>query len=134
MNVFKKVLLFLMSANFASTYISHGWKKFDADGFWSTAFIERWGYGLYFMYFIGVLEFLGGIGILIPKANKYAAFTLATVMLGAMITRIVFGTSLDDVLWIAFSMITLLYISLEYGMDKELPRLKSKLLVKKQDS
>ncbi|WP_370087104.1 DoxX family protein [Ekhidna sp.] len=118
----KKVLLFLMSAYFANTYITHGWEKFDADGFWSTAFIERWGYGLYFMYFIGVLEFLGGIGILLPKANKYAAFTLAVVMLGAMITRVVFGTSVDDVIWIAFSMVTLLYLSLAYGMGEELER------------
>lgn len=122
MKVFRKVLLFLISAYFANTYIQHGWEKFDAEGFWSTAFIERWGYGLYFMYFIGVLEFLGGIAILIPKANKYGAFILAVVMCGAMITRIVFGTSIDDVIWIAFSMITLLYLSLEYGMDEELPR------------
>ncbi|WP_436516300.1 DoxX family protein [Ekhidna sp. To15] len=120
MNVFKKVLLFLMSANFANTFIQHGWEKFDAEGFWSTAFIERWGYGLYFMYFIGVLEFLGGIAILIPKVNKYGAFVLATVMLGAASTRIIFGTSLDDVIWILFSMVTLLYISFAYGMDKEL--------------
>ncbi|MEO9484539.1 MAG: DoxX family protein [Ekhidna sp.] len=127
MNIFKKILLFLMSANYASTFIQNGWAKFDADGFWSSAFIERWGYGLYFMYFIGVLEFLGGIGILIPKANKYAAFTLATVMLGAMITRIVFGTSMTDVIWIAFTMVTLLYISLVYGMDSEFKRLSDRV-------
>ncbi len=125
--MFKKVLLFLMSANYAHTFIVNGWRKFDADGFWSGAFIERWGYGLYFMYFIGVLEFLGGIGILIPKINKYAAFTLAVVMIGALITRIVFGTSLGDALWIAFSMVTLLYLSLTYGMDKVLIKLREKL-------
>ena len=122
MDLFKRILLFLMSANFANTYIQHGWEKFDADGFWSTAFIERWGYGLYFMYFIGLLEFVGGIAILIPKANKYGAFVLAVVMLGAVITRIVFGTSIDDVVWILFSMVTLLYLSLTYGMDAELKR------------
>ncbi len=122
MAIFKKVLLFLMSANYANTFIPHGWEKFDSEGFWSTAFIEKWGYGLYFMYFIGVLEFLGGIGILIPKANKYAAFTLAVVMLGAVVTRTVFGTSLDDVIWIGFTMVMLLYISIERGMDKELTK------------
>ena len=127
MLLLKRILLFLMSANYAHTFIKNGWRKFDADGFWSGAFIERWGYGLYFMYFIGVLEFLSGIGILIPKVNKYAAFTLATVMLGALITRIVFGTSLDDASWIAVTMSTLLYISLVYGMDDELIRLKEKI-------
>lgn len=118
----KSILLFLMSANYANIFIKNGWAKFDAEGFWSGAFIDRWGYGLYFMYFIGVLEFLGGIGILIPKANKYAAFTLAVVMLGAVITRIVFGTSIDDVIWILFTMVTLLYISLEKGIEAQLKR------------
>lgn len=132
MNVFKKVLLFLISANYAVTFIQNGWAKFDADGFWSSAFIERWGYGLYFMYFIGLVEFLAGIGILIPKANKYSAFLLAVVMLGAMITRIVFGTSMTDVIWIASTMVTLLYVSLVYGMDEELPRLKG--LIKSRES
>ena len=116
----KNILLFLMSANYANIFIKNGWAKFDAEGFWSGAFIERWGYGLYFMYFIGVLEFLGGIGILIPKANKYSAFALAVVMLGAVITRIVFGTSIDDVIWILFTMVTLFYISLEKGIENEL--------------
>ena len=123
----KKVLLFLMSAYYANTFIPHGWEKFDSEGFWSTAFIEKWGYGLYFMYFIGVLEFLGGIGILIPKVNKYAAFTLALVMLGAVVTRIVFGTSLDDVIWIGFTLITLLFISLEYEIEPELRKVIKKL-------
>lgn len=118
----KNILLFLMSANYANIFIKNGWAKFDAEGFWSGAFIDRWGYGLYFMYFIGVLEFLGGIGILIPKANKYAAFTLAVVMLGAVITRIVFGTSIDDVIWILFTMVTLFYISIEKGIEAELKK------------
>lgn len=112
----RNVLLFLISANFAWIFIKNGWAKFDAEGFWSGAFIERWGYGLYFMYFIGLLEFLCGIGILLPKINKFAAFTLAVVMLGAVITRLIFGTSIDDVIWIGSTMVTLLYIALEKGI------------------
>lgn len=124
----KKVLLFLISANFAWIFLKNGWAKFDAEGFWSGAFIERWGYGLYFMYFIGLLEFLGGIGILLPKINKFAAFTLAVVMLGAVITRLVFGTSLDDVIWIGSTMVTLLYIALEKGIGDVFIQVRNKLM------
>ncbi len=72
---------------------------------------------MYFMFFIGFLEFAGGIAILIPRINKYGALTLAVVMLGALVTRLVFGTSLSDVIYIATNMVILLFLSLEYGLD-----------------
>ena len=53
MKTFKQVLLFFIAAYFAAMFIEHGWLKFDPEGFWSGAFIKRWGYGEYFMYFIG---------------------------------------------------------------------------------
>ena len=74
------------------------------------------------MYFIGVCEFLGGITLLIPRFAQYGAFLLALIMLGAMLTRITFGTSVDDVVSIAFNMVTLLYISIERGIEKDLIR------------
>ncbi len=127
MRILKQILLFLMSAGFAITFIPHGWMKFDSGGFWSKAFIEQWGYGLYFMYLIGVLELCGGILILIPRVWQYGALILATVMLGALITRLVFGTSVDDALWIASAMVTLLYITLERGIDKDLEKLMNRM-------
>ncbi len=116
-----------MSANFAYTFIQHGWYKFDPDGFWSGAFIDRWGYGLYFMYFIGVLEFTGGIAILLPGISRYGALTLSVVMLGAVITRLIFGTSIDDVIYIVFSMVTMLYISIERGIGTDFQKLRSRI-------
>ena len=77
-----------------------------------------WGYGIGFMYFIGVCELAGGLILLVPRVTKYGAMLLAIVMLGAFVTRIVFGTSLDDVISIAFNMVMLLYISLEGGIVK----------------
>ncbi len=119
MKLFKQILLYLISANLAYLYIQHGWMKFDPEGFWSTAFIERWGYGKYFMYFIGVLEFGGGIALLIPRAWRYGAAVLAIVMLGALATRLIFGTSIDDVIYIAGNMVLLLYISIVRGIGKD---------------
>jgi len=104
------VLVWLISANLAYMFIQHGWFKFDAEGFWSGAF-ARWGYGIYFMHFIGVLEFGGGIAILIPRTASYGGFTLALVMLGALATRLIHGSSTEDVIGILGFMITALLIA-----------------------
>ena len=122
MKLFKQILLYLISLNLAVLYIQHGWMKFDPEGFWSKAFIERWGYGEFFMYFIGVLEFGGGIALLIPRAWRYGAAILAVVMLGALVTRLIFGTSVDDVVYIAGNMVLLTYIAIVRGFDKDLMR------------
>ena len=66
---------------------------------------------------------MGDITLLIPRFARYGAFLLALIMLGAMLTRITFGTSVDDVVSIAFNMVTLLYISIERGLEKDLIRL-----------
>ena len=60
---------------------------------------------------------------MIPRIARYGALLLAVVMLGAAITRIVFGTSVDDVVSIAFNMVALLYISIERGIDKDIRKL-----------
>lgn len=127
MKKLKPVLLYLISLNFAYMFIYHGWLKFDPEGFWSGAFINRWGYGLYFMYFIGVCEFLGGLSLLIPRTARYGAMLLAIVMFGAAITRIVFGTSIDDVITIVFNMVVMLYIATERGIDQDLKLLKERI-------
>jgi len=51
---------------------------------------------------IGILETLGGFIILIPKVRHFGGIILAIVMIGALITRIINGTGLDDALSIAF--------------------------------
>ena len=122
MKILRQILLYLISVSLAILYIQHGWMKFDADGFWSKSFIEKWGYGEYFMYFIGVLEFGGGIALLIPRAWRYGAFILTIVMLGALFTRVIFGTSIDDVIYIAGNMVLLLFIAIERGIAKDFAR------------
>jgi len=79
------------------------------------------------MYFIGVCEFAGGISLLIPRVAKYGALLLAIVMLGAVITRIVFGTSIDDVITILFNLVWLMYISLERGIEEDINRLRGRI-------
>lgn len=113
MRIIRKILIFLFALNFTISFVKHGYLKFDPDGFWGPAF-ERWGYPVWFLFFIGFLEFAGGIAILIPRIAGYGAITLATVMLGALVTRLIHGTSSGDAIAIAFNMVAMLVLAFEY--------------------
>ena len=103
------ILLWLIVLWMAYRIGSMGYFKLDPEGMWTKAF-NRWGYPVWFRYFIGVLELGGALLILIPKVRHYGGIILFTVMIGALITRIVNGTSVGDALSITFDAIFYLYI------------------------
>jgi uncharacterized membrane protein YphA (DoxX/SURF4 family) len=53
---------------------------------WSERFVQ-WGYPANAHYIVGVLEILGGLGVLIPKWRPAAAATLVVLMIGALGTH-----------------------------------------------
>ena len=55
---------------------------------WTDRFVN-WGYPANTQYVIGVLEILGGLGVLIPKWRPAAAATLVALMIGALGTHAV---------------------------------------------
>ena len=103
-------LLWLISCWFAYRLIVNGLRKFDPEGMWTKAF-ERWGYPVWFRIFIGVLETVGGILLVIPPVRHFGGLILFSVMAGALTTRLIHGTSLDDALSIATYAIVFLYLS-----------------------
>ncbi|MEO9966880.1 MAG: DoxX family protein [Reichenbachiella sp.] len=112
------VLLWLLGAYLAYRLGINGIRKFDPDGMWTKAFI-RWGYPVWFRIFIGVLEVGGGLLVLIPKTRPLGALILAVVMIGALSTRIIFGTSLDDAMAIAFNAIAFLFLASILPHDRQ---------------
>lgn len=110
----RRVLLFLFTLHFTIMFVHHGYLKFDPEGFWAPAF-HRWGYPVWFLFFIGAVEFAGGIAILIPRIATYAALLLATNMLGALVTRLIHGTSFDDAESIVFFMVSMLFLAYEFS-------------------
>ncbi|MEM7118849.1 MAG: DoxX family protein [Chloroflexota bacterium] len=52
---------------------------------------ERYGYPLWFMYAIGVLQVIGSIMIWIPKTRFWGAALFAVIMIGAAFTHISIG-------------------------------------------
>lgn len=57
----------------------------------ATSMFEGWGYAPWFATLIGVLELLGAITLLVPRATRYAVIGLTAIMLGAAYTHLVNG-------------------------------------------
>ncbi|WP_430966463.1 DoxX family protein [Spongiimicrobium sp. 2-473A-2-J] len=110
------IMVWLMSAWFAHSMILNGVRKLDVDGLWTSAF-EDWGYPVWFRIFIGVLEIFGGIVLLIPKLRYIGGFVLCAVMIGALGTRLVFGTGYEDAIYLLFAAISFLFFA-NYGYRK----------------
>jgi len=55
---------------------------------WNERFVH-WGYPASVQYVVGVLEILGGLGLLIAKSRRVAAATLIALMIGALFTHLV---------------------------------------------
>lgn len=52
---------------------------------------EAWGYGGHFAVVIGLLEFMGALGLLLPRTAGWAAMGLSVIMLGAIGTYVAHG-------------------------------------------
>ena len=103
------IFIWIIGLWFAYRLIRMGIPKLIQGEMWTTAF-ERWGYPTWFRVFIGVLEIMGGLLLLIPKVRHFGALILFVIMLGALLTRLYNGTSLDDALSITFNAIIFLYL------------------------
>jgi uncharacterized membrane protein YphA (DoxX/SURF4 family) len=103
------IFIWIIGLWFAYRLIRMGVPKLIQGGMWTNAF-ERWGYPAWFRVFIGVLEIIGGLLLLVPRVRHFGAMILFVIMIGALITRIINGTSLDDALSITFNAIIFLYL------------------------
>ncbi|MGD1844749.1 MAG: DoxX family protein [Salibacteraceae bacterium] len=56
-----------------------------------SAQFAAYGYPIWFMYFIGVAEIAGVIGLFIPKLRILAASGLLVIMVGAFVTHLIAG-------------------------------------------
>lgn len=68
-------------------FLASGGAKLAGLTFEIEAF-ERWGYSLLFMYFIGVVEMLGALGLALKRFSAAAAAGLALMMIGAIGTHV----------------------------------------------
>lgn len=77
----------LVNALLILIFIASGSAKLASLDFELAAF-ERWGYPLWFMYFTGAVEVLGGLGLLLNRFRRLVSLGLVGVMIGAVITHL----------------------------------------------
>lgn len=71
-------------------FLSGGSKLMNMDAA-REMFTQVWGYPLWFMFFIGIVEVTGAILVLIPKVAAYGGALLTIDMIGAVGTHIMAG-------------------------------------------
>jgi uncharacterized membrane protein YphA (DoxX/SURF4 family) len=49
----------------------------------------HWGYAMWFLYLIGAIETVGGLGLLVPRLAVFAVLLLGGTMVGASLTHLV---------------------------------------------
>ena len=82
-------LAWALRVSVALVFIGTGLEKFPAGpGYWVQVF-DTIGLGQWFRYFTGVVETLGGVLFLIPRATTAGAVLLVSSMVGAMIVQAV---------------------------------------------
>ena len=82
----------------------------------------RWGYSIAFMYLVGALEFLGAIGLLIPRISALTSLCLTLLMFGAIGTHLV---HMEWLMLVIASAITLCSFSLSWSKRTEIKTLLS---------
>jgi len=89
----------VIRAGVAAVFVMFGAEKFSSSpgSHWVTLF-ERIGAGVWFRYFTGVVEVLGGVLVLIPSAATAGFALLACTMAGAaIILAFVLGQAGDSI-------------------------------------
>ena len=73
-------------------FVLVGWSKLAGPSAANWALrLSRWGYPPASRYFIGGIEILAGLGLLVPFVRRFAAVALIVVMAGAFVTHLVHG-------------------------------------------
>ncbi|MEM7803003.1 MAG: DoxX family protein [Chloroflexota bacterium] len=74
---------------------SSGITKLTSHPDWVDAFINIYGYPLWFMYVIGVLQVVGSIMLWIPRTRYMAAALFLIIMVGAAYSHVIAGEYLE---------------------------------------
>lgn len=67
----------------AAVFIAHGWAKLqNIDG--TTQFFSSLGFGVFWVYVVALVEFFGGIAMLVGLLSRFAGFLLVINMFTAI--------------------------------------------------
>ncbi len=93
----KNIVIWIIQILLAAAFIMVGLGKLAGRGEWVNLFSD-WGYPQYFYLFIGAVEAICGILMLIPKTVGYSVVVLIIVMIGAALTHLLNNESLGQII------------------------------------
>ena len=105
--VLRRLALWGPTVLVAAFFVFVGIPKFLAEGPWGRMF-QDWGYPAGSHLFIGGLEVLGGLLLLVPRTTRYAACLLAIIMVGAAVTHVLHGPAFSVAFTLGLAAIMLL--------------------------
>lgn len=86
----KTIALWVLTMLTSVVFIVAAVPKLGGFGFFGSLF-ERFGYPDWLEMGVGIIEFVGAIFLIIPTLTFYAALALGAVMVGAIVSHLVFG-------------------------------------------
>ncbi len=84
----KKIGIWTLTVVLAVFFLAAGGLKIQG-GTKQVDNFAHWGYALWFLYVIGAVEVVGGIGLMVPRLAGFAVLLLGTTMIGASLTHLV---------------------------------------------
>ena len=80
--------LLVVSVLLAVVFFGSGFVTLSGSEMMAATF-QRYGYSLWFMYFVGIAEVAGAIGLFVQRTAFYAAACLGVLMIGAVCTHLI---------------------------------------------
>ena len=104
---------------FAGAYLKLTSSEMEVQGF------QMFGYPLWFMYFIGVCELLGALGMLFgkiihPALPRLAALGLIGIMIGALYTHVMYTPLVMAIPALILSIFLILFLMVSRGATEKL--------------
>ena len=122
-----RVAMWACAIFLAAVFVLVGISKLEGPSAmrWNERFVH-WGYPASVRYVVGIVEILGGLGLLIAKSRRAAAATLIGLMIGALLTHLVSAESLRVIPPLVLGGLAfLVYAWRPLGEDRPQRRLKS---------
>ena len=96
MFITKNKALLVISILLGIAFLGAGLSKLSGAEAMAASF-ERFGYPLWFMYFVGIAEVAGAIGLFVQRTAFYAAVCLGMLMIGALGTHLMHDPPLQAI-------------------------------------
>ena len=107
----QKIIYYILLVLISLGFIMAAYSKLVADPM-SVAGFTKAHLPIWFMYFIGVAEVAGAIGLWIPKLSQWAAYGLYIILAGAVVVTVLFDNPVLAIIPIVYAIILTVIVKL----------------------